>query len=172
MSKKNIPVSVAGKHYVVYKLLMKGYPVGFSRANSQGIDLVINDREGNNAVSIQVLTSITAWVEYTRKPANNHWEWPISLINSTLDKSHFFYAFVDLKFGNGIPDVYVVPFAAVAEKFKPGFEGSDTVWIMTKEKAKFLAAWHLIGRQLKAKKAVDKSTLSLLTLQSQSLARQ
>jgi hypothetical protein len=57
MSKKTIQVSVAGKHYVVYKLSMMGYPVRFSSANTQGIDLEINDSEGNNAVSPQVLTS-------------------------------------------------------------------------------------------------------------------
>jgi hypothetical protein len=59
-------------------------------------------------------------------------------VNTTLVKSHFFYAFVDLKSGAGMPDVYVHPFAAVAEKIMPGFWGSDMVWIIPMKKQSFL----------------------------------
>lgn len=151
MSRKSgIPVAAAGEHFVAYKLSSMGYPVGLTRGGSQSIDLMVGDAGGNDVVAMQVKTSISACREYKRKPENNHWEWPVSAEVTTLVGNSLFYAFVDLKSGDGMPDVYVVPSAEIAKRFKAANWTMETVWIMPADRAKYLEAWHLITDRLKA----------------------
>jgi len=151
MSKKSgIPVAAAGEHYVAFRLSAMGYSVGLTRGGSQGVDLLVTDSRGAMPVAIQVKTSSSAWREYKTKPENNHWEWPVSAKVTELIGESLFYAFVDLKAGDGRPDVYIVPSAEIARRFKAGKWTMETVWLMPAERTKYLDAWSCITSRLDA----------------------
>ena len=145
-----ISVAAAGEHFVAYKLSARGYTVGLTRGGSQSVDLMVGDIGGNEVVAIQVKTSSTAWREYKKTAQNNHWEWPVSPKVTTLAGNSLFYAFVDLKSGSGMPDVFIVPSADVAKRFKAGNWTMETMWLMANEKDKYLEAWELISERLNA----------------------
>ena len=147
----SIQVSAAGEHFVSYKLSAKGYPVGLTRGGSQSIDLMVGDIGGNKVVSVQVKTSSSAWREYKKKPENNHWEWPVGPKVTTLAGDSLFYAFVDLKSGDGMPDVFIVPSADIAQRFTAGDWKMETVWLMPAEKSEYFEAWYLIEARLNGK---------------------
>lgn len=147
--KSGIPVSTAGEHFVAYKLSAQGYPVGLTRGGTQSIDLMVGDIGGNAGVSIQVKTSSSAWREYKKKPENNHWEWPVSKKVLSLVGDSLFYALVDLKSGTGMPDVFIVPSADIAKRFKDGNWTMETIWLMPNDREKYLEAWHLITDRIK-----------------------
>jgi uncharacterized protein YggL (DUF469 family) len=66
-----------------------------------------------------------------------------------------FYAFVDLKWGQGSPDVYIVPSAVVSEVFAGTNYKMNMFWLMANDGPKYRDAWQAITARLGAGKSVE-----------------
>ena len=97
-------------------------------------------------------TSSGAWREYKRKPENNHWDWDVGKRTVALRGESIFYAFVDLKWGQGsrtvLPDIFLVPSGVVAKAFEGTKRPRNMFWIMSSERDRYLEAWQPITSRL------------------------
>jgi hypothetical protein len=84
--------------------------------------LLVSTLDGSVTLSLQVKT--TSWAERTRRRGKekkpHHCEWDIGWSSAQLNHPNLFFALVDLKEYNGLPDVYVVPSATIHAYFKGG----------------------------------------------------
>jgi hypothetical protein len=141
-------VAAAGEHFVAYRLSALGFPVALTRGGSPTVDLMVGDLCGNAAISLQVKTSTGAWREYKRKPENNHWEWFVGSKVAKLTGKNIFYAFVDLKRGQGAPDVFVVPSHIVAKAFEGTNWKMNMYWLMVNQRDAYFDAWKSVTDRL------------------------
>ena len=141
-------VSAAGEHFVAYRLSALGFPVALTRGGSPTVDLMVGDLCGNVAISLQVKTSSGAWCEYKRKPENNHWEWFVGPKVVKLTGSNIYYVFVDLKWNQGTPDVFIVPSNVVSKVFENTNWKANVYWLMASEKELYFEAWKTITDRL------------------------
>ncbi|MGA2272757.1 MAG: hypothetical protein ABSH00_04320 [Bryobacteraceae bacterium] len=98
--------AAAGEFYVAYQLSARGYVVAIPRANVPSIDLLVSDVTGARSVSIQVKTSSGAKRTFKRNPEKDRWVFDVGEKGKYLRGEKFFYAFVDLKWGEGPPEVF------------------------------------------------------------------
>lgn len=113
---------VAGVHYVASFLSFRGFHAVPTTRNVQGPDLLVSNLVGSKGISLQVKT--TAWAMRTRgrgeekKP--HHYEWDIGWSSARVNHPHLFFALVDLKDFQGLPDVFIVPSDVISKYFKGG----------------------------------------------------
>jgi len=113
---------VAGVHYVASYLSFLGFHAVPTTRNVRGPDLLVSNLDGSKGVSLQVKT--TVWAMRTRgrgdekKP--HHYEWDIGWSSAKVSHPHLFFALVDLKDFQGLPDVFIVPSEVICEYFKGG----------------------------------------------------
>jgi len=138
----------AGEHYVAYLLSKKGHCVGLSRGGSPFVDIMVSGQDGEG-VSIQVKTSSGAWRGYKRKIENNHWEFDVGKKARTLGGPRLFYAFVDFKWGDGEPDVFVVPSEEVKRTFAGTNYARNMFWIMPDRAPEWLNSWSKVEAIIK-----------------------
>lgn len=74
----------AGEHFVMYRLLKKGYLAALTPQGADGVDILISDISGGHLAAIQVKTSSTKVRDGWRMDAKHEW-----LIRDTL-----YYCFV------------------------------------------------------------------------------
>jgi len=129
------------------------FAVGFGRSREGGKGS--RDPAGNAAISLQVKTSSGAWRQFKRKPEQNHWEWHVGYKASILRGDSIFYAFVDLKWGQGPPDVYVVPSTVVADVFAGTNYKMNMFWLMSADGDKYRDAWQPVIARVGAGKSVE-----------------
>ena len=113
---------VAGVHYVASQLSFLGFHAVPTTRNVRGPDLLVSNLEGSRGISLQVKT--TVWAMRTRgygdqkKP--HHYEWDIGWSSAKANYPSLFFALVDLKKFQGLPDVFIVPSKVIFEYFKGG----------------------------------------------------
>ena len=115
---------VAGVHYVASYLSFLGFHAVPTTRNVRGPDLLVSNLEGSMDISLQVKT--TVWAMRTRgygdqkKP--HHYEWDIGWSSARTNYPSLFFALVDLKEFQELPDVFIVPSGVIFEYFKAGPE--------------------------------------------------
>lgn len=121
-SNQNQLTGVAGVHFVASYLSYLGYHSVPTTRNVQGPDLLVSNLDGSSLLAVQVKT--TAWAMRTRgrgeskKP--HHYEWEIGWNSAKLNHRRLFFALVDLKNFDDLPDVFMVPSRVIFAYFKGG----------------------------------------------------
>ena len=113
---------VAGVHYIASYLAYLGFHAVPTTRNVSGPDLLVSNPDGSKAVSVQVKT--TMWAMRTRGRGDaktpHHYEWEIGWGSARLNHRNLFFALVDLKEFEGLPDVFIVPSRKIFNYFKGG----------------------------------------------------
>lgn len=128
--RKSVVTGATGEHYVAYKLSAMGLVVAVPRGNSPAVDLLVSSADGSRVISIQVKTSTGAWRDRKRNPADSHWEFELSRRAADYESDTLYYALVDLRWGSGEPDVFLMPSKLVAAWAKRGISENWTRHIM------------------------------------------
>jgi hypothetical protein len=141
--------AAAGEFYVAYELSARGYIVAIPRANVPSLDLLVSDMSGRRSVSIQVKTSSGARRTFKRQPENERWEFDVGEKARFSCGENLFYAFVDLRWREAAPEVFIVPSKAVVEAFNDGIDHKRyMMWITSREIGKFRERWDIIEAAL------------------------
>lgn len=118
---------VSGVHYVASYLAYLGYHAVPTIRNVAGPDIVVSTPDDSKLLSLQVKT--TAWAMRTRGRGKNkkahHYEWDIGWSSARRNHPNLYYALVDLRDFNGLPDVFVLPSKVIHGYFAGG---DPTVW--------------------------------------------
>ena len=106
-SKSNtVLTGAAGEHFVVSKLLRRGYVAALAPSGSPNTDIVVTDITGNRLCSIQVKT---------RRALGSDGGWHMSKKHESIVGERLFYCFVDLgESVDSFPRVHVIPSEIVA----------------------------------------------------------
>ena len=149
----SIFASVAGEHYVAYRLSIMGYLVARTRGHYwPRATLMVGHMAGHAAATLQVNTSIGACRRHGNKSSGeNHWRWEMGERHYMPDGHSFCYAFVDLKYPcpldppEQIPDVFIVPAQHIADQLSdPNCLAHDVFVIKEQDSSKYFEAWHHI----------------------------
>jgi len=113
---------VSGVHYVAAYLSFLGFHAVPTTRNVQGPDLLVSSLNGAVSLSVQVKT--TGWAERTRGRGNDkkphHCEWDIGWSSAGLSFPNLYYALVDLREYQGLPNVYILPSSVIHAYFAGG----------------------------------------------------
>ena len=140
--------AAAGEHYVAYRLSAMGLLAALTRGGSPAVDIIVGDPSGKAAVSLQVKTSMGAWRPKKRQPEKSHWEWTVSKNASLLRGDSFFNAFVDLKWHQGTPDVFIIPSTFVADRFTGTSYKMNVYWLWEADGATYRNNWEPVKTRL------------------------
>jgi hypothetical protein len=124
------------------------FPVALTRGGSQTIDLMVGDVGGTAAISLQVKTATRAWRNRRTNPAKSRWEWDVGPRSANLRGDGIFYAFVDLNGGVGMPVVFIVPSAAVADAVALRGPKRRRFALREPDAEVYREAWHLLTDRL------------------------
>jgi hypothetical protein len=115
-------IGVAGVHYVAAFLSYLGFHAVPTTRNVKGPDLLVSNLSGARGVSVQVKTTAEAMRTRGRRDhkAPHHCEWDIGWSSARVNHPHVFFALVDLKKFQGLPDVFILPSAVIFEYFRGG----------------------------------------------------
>jgi hypothetical protein len=118
---------VAGVHFVASYLSYLGYHSVPTTRNVQGPDLLVSNLDGSRLLSVQVKTTI--WAKRTRgrgeEKEPHHYEWEIGWGSAKLNHPNLFFALVDLRNFEDLPDVFILPSRVIFAYFKGG---DPTTW--------------------------------------------
>ena len=121
-TRTNQLTGVAGVHYVAAALTYLGFHAVPTTRNIAGPDLLVSTLDGSRGISIQVKT--TAWAMRTRgrgeKKLPHHYEWDIGWSSAKFDHPNLFFALVDLKEFQELPDAFLVPSRTIFQYFEGG----------------------------------------------------
>ena len=110
---------VAGVHFVASYLSFIGFLAVPTTRNIRGPDLLVSSLDGSKSLTLQVKT--TMWASRTRGRGElkrpHHLEWDVGLSSATLNSRNLWFAFVDLREFEELPDVYIVPSKVVFAYF-------------------------------------------------------
>jgi hypothetical protein len=112
----------AGAYFVAARLSALDLICAPTFRNVPGVDLLVSDPKGATFVSLQVKTSMSAMRERGRgdqkKP--DRYEWAMNWASARQNEANLFFAFVDLKGFQELPDVFIVPSSVVAKYYEGG----------------------------------------------------
>lgn len=113
---------VAGVHYVAAYLSYLGFHAVPTTRNVAGPDVLVSTLSGSRGLSLQVKTTMSAVRMRGRgdRKQPHHCEWDIGWGSAKLNHPNVFFALVDLKEFEGLPDVYVVPSETIFRYFEGG----------------------------------------------------
>ncbi len=118
---------VAGVHFVAAYLSFLGFHAVPTTRNVRGPDLLVSNLDGSNCISLQVKTTMSAMRMRGRaeekKP--HHYEWDIGWSSARLNHHQLFFALVDLKNFEELPDTFIIPSEVIFTYFK---EGDPETW--------------------------------------------
>ena len=119
---------VAGVHYVAAFLSFKGLHAVPTTRNVRGPDVLVSTIDGEQSLSLQVKTTMSAMRTRGRGAAKtpDHYEWEIGWSSAKLSHSRLFFALVDLQHFERLPDVFFVPSRVIHAYFKAG---DPSTWI-------------------------------------------
>jgi hypothetical protein len=149
-------IGSAGVYYVAARLNAMGYHVAPTMGSVPTVDLLVSSLDGSASVCLQVKTA--RWAARTRgrgelkKP--HHYEWDIGWGCAHLDRDDLFFALVDLKEFDELPDVFVLPSKKICAYFEGG---NPTNWPRARyhpsisEIAAFVNNWDMVTRRLKGR---------------------
>jgi len=146
-------VGNAGAYFVAARLSAMNLICAPTFRNTPNVDLLISDLTGSVTLSLQVKTAVWAMREQGRgnqkKP--HHYEWSMSWRSARLNNANLFFALVDLRNFEQLPDVFIVPSAIISEYYKGG-DPETWKWPRYHESVENLApyknAWDIISRHL------------------------
>ncbi len=115
----------AGVYFVAARLNGMGSQCAPTFGNVPSVDILVSNIDGSALVSLQVKTTMYGLREKGRgdqkKP--HRYEWDIGWKSARLDAPSLFFALVDLKNFDELPDVFVIPSHILATYFAAGPEG-------------------------------------------------
>jgi hypothetical protein len=144
---------VAGVHFVAAYLSFLGFHAVPTTRNVRGPDLLVSSIDGFRSLTLQVKT--TMWASRDRGRGElkklHHLEWDVGWSSARLNNPNLWFAFVDLKAFEELPDTYIIPSKVVFAYF----EGGDpTTWIraryhpLIEEVAPFKNGWDQLKKAL------------------------
>jgi len=107
-------IGAAGVHFVAARMNALGLHAAATIRNVPGVDLLVSSMDGKKSVAIQVKTS--AWASRTRREVISECQWACTYVER--ESESLFYAFVDLKEFNELPDIYLLPSRDVARWYR------------------------------------------------------
>lgn len=149
-------IGSAGVYYVAARLNAMGYHVAPTLGSVPNVDLLVSSLDGSASICLQVKTA--RWAVRTRgrseekKP--HHYEWDIGWRCARLNRDDLFFALVDLKEFDELPDVFVLPSKTIYEYFK---SGDPSNWPRARfhpaiaEVAAYANNWEIVARRLKGR---------------------
>jgi hypothetical protein len=104
-------VGNAGAYIVAARLSALGLICAPTFRNTPKIDLLVSDETGASFVSLQVKTAMSAMREGGRgqQKQPHHYEWAMNWTSAQLNVQNLYFALVDLKRFNELPDIFIVP---------------------------------------------------------------
>lgn len=100
---------IAGEYYVAAELSRRGYLAAITLRNSEGIDILVSNPEGNKLISIQVKTT------------QNKKKWILSKKIEDEKAKNKFFVFVSISEDiNLMPDYYIINSEKLSEKIYTG----------------------------------------------------
>lgn len=140
---------VAGVHFVASYLSFLGLHAVPTTRNVKGPDVLVGNIDGSRGLALQVKTTVWASRNRGRGDAKkpHHLEWEIGWASAKTFNDNLYFALVDLKSFQGLPDVYIVPSRVIAEYFRGG---EPKTWIraryhpMLEDAEPYRNAWHLL----------------------------
>lgn len=112
----------AGVYFVAARLNAMGWQCAPTFGNVPSVDILISNIDGSALVALQVKTTSYALRERgrgtERKP--HHYEWDIGWKSARLNIPNLFFALVDLKDFEQLPDVFIMPSSVIAAYFEGG----------------------------------------------------
>ena len=115
-------VGIAGVHHVASFITYLGFHAVPTTRNVAGPDILVSSLDGSRGVTLQVKT--TSWAMRTRgrgdKKRPHHYEWDIGWNSARINLPGVYFALVDLKELDALPDVFVVPSRVIFQYFKGG----------------------------------------------------
>lgn len=122
-TKSHLFTGIAGVHFVAARLSWLKLSAVPTTRNAKGPDLLVSNLSGSKAVSIQVKTTEDALRTRGRGSAKkaHHYEWEIGYASAQLNHKNLFFALVNLKQFEELPDIFIVP-SSIIFKY---FEGDD-----------------------------------------------
>lgn len=146
---------VAGVHYVAAYLASLDFHAVPTMRNVAGPDVLVSTLNDSRGLALQVKT--TRWAMRTRGRGKNkkphHYEWDIGWSSARINDPFLFFALVDLKEFEELPDVFFVPSQVIFEYF----EGGDpNTWrraryhIEIDELSQYKNNWRILSEALKA----------------------
>lgn len=115
-------IGAAGVYFVAARLNVLGYHAALTIRNVPNVDILASSLDGACAVSIQVKTARYA-LRYRGRGEDrhpDHYEWSLSWKSARLSREDLFFAFVDLKEFEEMPEVFIVPSSVVHEYYEGG----------------------------------------------------
>ena len=113
---------VAGVHFVASYLSFLGLHAVPTTRNVRGPDLLVSSIDGYKSLTLQVKTTMLASRDRGRgelkKP--HHLEWDVGWSSAKLNNPNLWFAFVDLKEFQSLPDTYIIPSKVVFAYFEGG----------------------------------------------------
>ena len=113
---------VSGVHYVAAYLSFLGFHAVPTTRNVQGPDLLVSNLSGSKGISVQVKT--TVWAMRTRgrrdEKVPHHYEWDIGWNSAKANYPNLFFALVDLKLYQDLPNVFIIPSSVISTYFEGG----------------------------------------------------
>ena len=122
VSQNNQLIGVAGVHFVASYITYLGFHAVPTTRNVSGPDLLVSSLDGATSLTVQVKTTRTAM--RTRGRGKNkkphHYEWDIGWPSARINLPNLFFALVDLREFERLPDVFVVPSETIFRYFEGG----------------------------------------------------
>ncbi len=142
MSSNSQLTGAAGVHFVAARMNALGLHAAPTIRNVPGVDLLVSSLDGRKSAAIQVKT--TEWASRTRGKGENKviWEyqWACKFIEEKSES--LFYAFVDLKNFDELPDIYLLPSHDVAKWYRDaGIKREEWKWPRFHAEASFIAKY-------------------------------
>ena len=111
-------------YFVAARLNAMGLRCAATFGNVPTVDILVSSLDGSATVSLQVKTTMwgVRWRGRGEDRKKHHFEWEIGWKSARLNTPNLFFALVDLKAFEELPDVFVVPSKVIATYFRAGPE--------------------------------------------------
>lgn len=113
---------IAGVHFVAAYLSFLGFHAVPTTRNVRGPDLLVSSLDGFKSLTLQVKT--TMWASRTRGRGDlkkaHHLEWDVGWASARLNHPNLWFAFVDLKGFEELPDTFIILSKVVHDYFEGG----------------------------------------------------
>jgi hypothetical protein len=113
---------VAGVHFVASYLSFLGFHAVPTTRNVRGPDLLVSSIDGFKSLTLQVKTSMWASRDRGRGELKktHHLEWDIGWSSARLNSPNLWFALVDLREFQELPDTYIIPSNVIFTYFDGG----------------------------------------------------
>jgi hypothetical protein len=118
-------VGSAGVYFVASRLNAMQLQCAATFGNVPSVDILVSSVGGSALISLQVKTTMSGlrWRGRGEDRKADHYEWEIGWKSARLNNPYLFFALVDLKNFEVLPDVFIVPSKVIAKYFAAGPEG-------------------------------------------------